>query len=59
MIVWMEVSKDKYELPILIANTGRELAKLSGANYENVVRSANRKPKKHSRFIKVEIEDDE
>ena len=29
--LWMEVSKDQYELPIHIADTAKELAELAGA----------------------------
>lgn len=58
MIVWMEVTKDKYELPVLIADTGAELARLAGTSYGNVLKATHRKPKKHSRFIRVEVEED-
>lgn len=34
--VWMVVSNDKYELPVYIADTARELAELVGSTENNV-----------------------
>lgn len=56
--VYMMVTMDKYELPILVAESVRELAERSGTS-ENVIRSQISKHKhgiiKRSKFICVEI----
>lgn len=36
MIVYMKVTRDKYELPIAIADTVGELAKMTGASKETI-----------------------
>ena len=62
MIVWMEVTRDKYELPKLIADSAAELAVLSGATENNVSSSASKYKKgiyRSSRFRKVEVPEDE
>lgn len=40
MIIWMEVTKDEYELPIAVADTAQELAKMCGTTANNVMSSA-------------------
>ncbi len=59
--VYMEISKDKYELPVAIANSVPELARITGYS-ENVISStishAKNKQWRWSKFIKVEIEDE-
>lgn len=37
MILWMCVTKDKYELPIAVADTAEELAKQIGLKSTNVI----------------------
>ena len=37
MVVWMEVSKDKYELPVVVADSAEELAKKCGAKISTVM----------------------
>ena len=58
MVVWMEVTKDEYELPVFIADSAPELAQLSGVK-ENLVYSMASKYKagvlKRSKFQRVEI----
>lgn len=61
MIIYMCVTEDKYELPIAVADTIPELARLTGATSGSIYSclskvkhgNANR-----SRYIKVVIEDD-
>ena len=36
MIVYMKVTRDKYELPVAIADTVGELAKMTGASKETI-----------------------
>lgn len=35
-VVWMKVTQDEYRLPVAIADTSRELAKICGDTNENV-----------------------
>lgn len=60
--VYMEVTKDKYELPVAIADTISELSQITGAS-NNTISSTishgkyNKDKYKHSKFIKVVFED--
>ena len=61
-LVWMEVSKDKYELPIRVADSIGELAKMCHTTQNNISSQfyhykAGRQ--KTCRFRKVEIDDEE
>ena len=57
----MLVTKDKYELPVIIAETSTELARICGVSNRTVISGALRSKSgkvKKSRYIKVEIDDD-
>lgn len=57
-VVYMAVTKDKYELPIAVADTTAELAKLVGVS-RNAINSAISHAKKkgfNSCYVKVVIE---
>lgn len=58
-VIWMEVSKDKYKLPIAIADTAKELSEISGTTIFNVKTQAQRAIKSHKegRFIKVRLDE--
>ena len=59
--LWMEVTKDKYELPITLADTAQELADKCEVNVNTVISSVARLRKgiqKRSRFICVEIDEE-
>ena len=57
--VWMEVSKDRYRLPIAVANTARELALICGVEESNIVCAASRdKGTERRRFIRIIVEDE-
>lgn len=62
MIVWMQVTKDKYELPVAIADSCKELAEIVGKT-SNTVSSSITHSKERGNWTpyrKVEItEDDE
>lgn len=61
MIVYVMISKDRYELPLIVADTQSELARLAGVKV-SAVSSGISKTKlgklKRSKYIKVEIDDD-
>ncbi len=59
MVIWMSVSRDKYEHPIHIADSIEELAEKCGVTV-NTIRSAISHAKKDERrckYVKVEVED--
>ena len=62
MVLWMYVTKDKYELPLAVADSAVELSRIIGVN-ENTIRSSashvNKKSRKRSSYRRVEVEDDE
>lgn len=59
LTVYMEITKDKYELPIAVADTAGELAKICGTTKNAILSSISKsnigfiKP----RYIRVKIED--
>lgn len=59
MVIWICVTKDKYEHPIHIADSVEELADKCGVTV-NTIRSAISHAKKDGRwckYVKVEVED--
>lgn len=37
MALYMAVTADKYELPLMVSNNGREMADIYGIKYENLM----------------------
>ena len=61
MIIWMSVTSDKYELPIMWEESARKLADKIGIP-RNYIHSAISNAKKHHqrcKYVKVEVEDDD
>ena len=62
MTLYMQVSRDKYELPEIVTDTIQEMAEKSGSTV-NCIRShiSHRKAGrlKKDRFIRVEVEEDD
>lgn len=58
MKLYMEVTTDKYELPLAVAPTIRELARITGTNANNISACITRARKRgwKSKYIVVEIE---
>lgn len=56
MIVYMKTTADKYELPIFVADTAKELAEMVGTTVGCVYSLIS---KKHKGWAKVEIGEDE
>ena len=57
--IWMKVTNDKYELPLVIADSSRELAKKLGLSKDSVssaISKAKRRGTK-SQYVKVELEE--
>lgn len=60
MILYMEVTRDKYELPIFISPSAREVAENAGTDINTVYSLCSRHKRgvyKRTRFVKVEIGD--
>lgn len=59
MILWMEISRDRLELPLAVADTVSELARMRNTTASAICQSMkyqslhNKKP----RYIKIEIKD--
>ncbi|MCQ2106530.1 MAG: hypothetical protein MJZ26_12150 [Fibrobacter sp.] len=59
MNLYMEVSKDEYELPLVVTDSVRELAEITGVK-ESTISSTiclARKRGSKSRFVKVEVDE--
>lgn len=59
--VWMKVTNDKYELPVAIADSSEELAKMVGVKTGNNIRRTMcmyKKLGKRPLYVKVLIDDD-
>ena len=62
MTVWMEITLDKYELPLAVADTSTELSRMRGLEKRTVLKTLWRWKSgklKNCKFRKVEIDDDE
>lgn len=62
MAIWMETTLDKYELPVAVADTAAELAKLRGVSVDTIRAKVSKAKNgtgtiKRSRFVKVEFDD--
>ena len=62
--IWMQVTSDKYELPIRIADSSLKLARMCGVSNANICRSAQRaRSSKHKfysgvHYIRVDIKEE-
>lgn len=64
MYVYMKVTKDKYELPVVMAESPRELAAITGDNVNTITTQVSREKagnEKYGRcsYVKVELEHNE
>lgn len=58
--VWMKVTRDEYELPLVIADSCKELAWKCGVDFSVVSRSAKSKfenPESKGQYVKVEVDE--
>ena len=56
--LYMKITKDRYELPLAVADTGEELARICGTSKHNVY-NAIRKAKScghNCQYVRVELE---
>lgn len=60
MNIWMKVSNDEYELPIMIADSARELAEKCGTTENSVKSSAShaKRGDRWSSYVCVKVTDD-
>lgn len=60
MTLYMEITKDKYELPVAVADTPSELARLRGVALSTISHALSRpNQKRHRKYVKIEVEEDE
>lgn len=61
--VYMMVSRDKYELPMAVADTLKELGGILGVSHTSISHQIRRQEagtmKRRSKYVKVMIEEDE
>lgn len=57
MILYIKVTRDKYELPVAVADSKKELAHMVGRDESGIYRAFAEGRK--SCYVKVEVEDDE
>lgn len=57
--LYLLVTKDKYQLPLAVADSAAELARIVGVNPATIIKSIN--SRKNSRYIRiyVDLEEDE
>lgn len=61
-VIWMEITRDKYRLPVAVADSANELARMTGRNAKSImkqVRSAEKGETQKSRWIRVFVDDEE
>lgn len=61
-VIWMEVTADKYELPVRICDSAKELAWYTGVRPATIASEASRQKRgllKRARYVKVVIDDTE
>lgn len=59
MTVWMEVTRDRYQLPVAVAESLQELAAMVGVKPESITQHISRVKHgrvKRERFCKVEVD---
>lgn len=61
MTLWMEVTMDDLELPLVIASSAEELARKIGKHRKNIYSAISHARARgyRSRYVKVEVEDGE
>lgn len=62
MIVWMKVTKDKYQIPLILADSAPELARQCGATINTIRSSASHYKSgriKYPSYISVDIAESE
>lgn len=59
-VIWLMVTKDKYELPILVADSAVELAGMLGCTPNNIYSSVShaKHRRQNSPYRRVEIDED-
>lgn len=55
--IWMMVTSDEYELPIVIADSSTKLAKIVGTDTSDVCAGARKREQgRFSRYVRIELE---
>ena len=57
--LWLMVTKDKYHLPLAVADTSVELAKMVGVKPSTIIKSVTHRRKSRYIRIYVDLEEDE
>ena len=58
-VIWMKITKDEYELPVAVADTAAELARMLNVSVDTIYSATSRRRNRGDKtaFIKVEVEE--
>ena len=58
-VLWMKITKDEYELPVAVAETAAELARMLNVSVDTIYSATSRRRNKGDKtaFVKVEVEE--
>ena len=58
--IWMKITKDEYELPLAVAESATDLARMLGVSVDTIYSATSRRRNHGDKtaFIKVEVKDD-
>lgn len=61
MFLWMKVTDDKYELPLMVAKSAGELARMTGQKRSSICSCISHAEKRGGKscYVRVKVEDDE
>ena len=58
-VLWMKITKDEYELPVAVAETAAELARMLNVSVDTIYSATSRRRNRGDKtaFVKVELEE--
>ena len=58
-VLWMKITKDEYELPVAVAETAAELARMLNVSVDTIYSATSRRRNRGDKtaFVKVEVEE--
>lgn len=60
-VIYMEVTKDRFEFPVAVAGSMSELARMRGVDISTIWHSLNRKidPRRRHKYVRVDLDETE
>ena len=58
-VIWMKITKDEYELPVAVADTAAELARMLNVSVDTIYSATSRRRNHGDKtaFVKVEVDE--